>query len=308
MEIDYIKFTQKLLKAQTFYYNRNQFNIDKNLTISSSIKAVIFDVYGTMLFLCHPKGTNCTEKIILSSLQAANISFVKNIKYEYLTNTILSLYDLNIKKSQELIKSKNNIRYPEINILKIWENIISELSEKRMLIKQNNINIKKLAFVYETLTNPVYADNDLFKLLCKVKQSDIELGILSNAQFYTSSILNFHLYKGGKNPLNQRLFNKKLSIFSYEFMAAKPSFILFNTLKIRLAEYSILPQETLYVGNDILRDIAPAKKIGFKTALITGDKNSFVPNNLLRFSSKEHLKPDYIINTLDSILMILSRI
>ncbi len=35
-----------------------------------------------------------------------------------------------------------------------------------------------------------------------------------------------------------------------------------------------LPEQVLYVGNDMLKDIVPANSVGFKTGLFAGDQRS----------------------------------
>ena len=42
----------------------------------------------------------------------------------------------------------------------------------------------------------------------------------------------------------------------------------------RLASRGIPPCEALYVGNDMLNDIMPAARLGFRTALFAGDARS----------------------------------
>ena len=95
-------------------------------------------------------------------------------------------------------------------------------------------------------------------------------GIISNAQFYTplllEKFLNASLKKAG--------FADDLLIFSYQTEYAKPSEHLFHLAKRRLEKRGIATGETLYLGNDMLNDILPAQKIGFKTALFAGDKRS----------------------------------
>jgi putative hydrolase of the HAD superfamily len=65
-----------------------------------------------------------------------------------------------------------------------------------------------------------------------------------------------------------------LVFYSYRFEVAKPSPKLFMLAAEKLGAREILPTEVLYVGNDMLNDIYPAKTIGFQTALFAGDRRS----------------------------------
>ena len=61
----------------------------------------------------------------------------------------------------------------------------------------------------------------------------------------------------------------------------------------------IAPDETVYVGNDMLNDIGPAHKVGFRTALFAGDARS------LRRRENDPVcagvKPDFIVSHLQQV-------
>jgi HAD superfamily hydrolase (TIGR01509 family) len=56
-------------------------------------------------------------------------------------------------------------------------------------------------------------------------------------------------------------------IFSSDFRAIKPSLFLF---KEAVRHLSARPEETAFVGDDLLRDIEPAKRLGMTTVWISG--------------------------------------
>jgi len=68
----------------------------------------------------------------------------------------------------------------------------------------------------------------------------------------------------------------------------------------KLEKMDISPHSVLYVGNDMLNDIYPAKTAGFKTALFAGDARSL----RLRENHPQckDLSPDIIITDLIQIL------
>jgi putative hydrolase of the HAD superfamily len=104
--------------------------------------------------------------------------------------------------------------------------------------------------------------------------------------------------------LEVKPFDKDISVFSYEHQRSKPDAYLFDMVKIKCQEkYTIRPSEILFVGNDMYRDIFPASKAGFKTALFAGDERSL----RLRRDNPElkGLEPDYVITDLNQLLKIL---
>ena len=74
---------------------------------------------------------------------------------------------------------------------------------------------------------------------------------------------------------------------------------LYHAAVQRLAKMEIMPDEVLYVGNDMLNDIMPAQHVGFKTALFAGDKRS------LRWRANDlrvdEIEPEIIVTDLSQI-------
>jgi putative hydrolase of the HAD superfamily len=129
-----------------------------------------------------------------------------------------------------------------------------------------------------------------------IKKSGLELGILSNAQFYTPLIFDC-FFEGGLKSLG---FSDDLTLFSYMEKMSKPDIRLFGHLAGLLEKKQILPGEAVFVGNDMLKDIMPAAVSGFKTILFAGDRRS------LRLRSDnaacKDIKPDVIVNSLSEII------
>jgi putative hydrolase of the HAD superfamily len=95
-------------------------------------------------------------------------------------------------------------------------------------------------------------------------------------------------------------FDPDLCAWSFQLLEAKPSVNLFRGIVERLQHQNgILPEETLYVGNDKLNDIWPAIQLGLKTALFAGDQRSLrLRENDPRCSD---LEPDLIITKLSQL-------
>ena len=136
----------------------------------------------------------------------------------------------------------------------------------------------------------------LMETLEALRSREVLLGIISNAQFYTSYTIQALL---GKTP-EELGFQAEFCIWSFLEGEGKPSPALFVKLQQRLLKAGIYPQEVLYVGNDILKDIMPASSVGWKTALFAGDKRS------LRLRREDQrvasVQADYVIDDLRQLL------
>ena len=118
------------------------------------------------------------------------------------------------------------------------------------------------------------------------------MGIISNAQFYTEYLFHWFLGAGPKSLG----FHKDMLFYSYLSGHAKPSSYMFKSASYRLKSMGITEDSVLYIGNDMLNDILPAKEVGFKTALFAGDARSL---KLRKDDPRsKNLYPDIIVTDL----------
>lgn len=221
------------------------------------IKCVLFDIYGTLFI---------SDSGDISLLQD-NIQHFDKIKPLLAKFQIKTDPRVLMQKLTETIESvhrrlkEEGIVYPEIEIDRIW---------MRVLDFDDKARIRLFALEYELIVNPVYPMPYLHELISSCRAKKIEMGLISNAQFYTPYLFQWFL----GNDIRQLGFRPELTILSYKFGCAKPSPLLFNTAVTALNAMAIPKEAVLYLGNDMLNDMYPAKQAGFKTALFAGDKRS----------------------------------
>ena len=145
---------------------------------------------------------------------------------------------------------------------------------------------------YECGVNPVWPMPGLDRTLAKLRTGSLALGIVSNAQFYTPII--FEALTG--SVPEEAGFLPDLCAWSYLLGEAKPSPALFAPVGEALRSRGIKPREAVYVGNDMLNDVATARQAGMKTVLFAGDRRS------LRMRDKDPrcagTRPDAVITEL----------
>jgi putative hydrolase of the HAD superfamily len=256
-------------------------------------KAIIFDIYGTLLISAAgdvgPDSAEDDEQAFVQALSDGGW-------------TVAALKEPGTKLLQEEIakehlhKKEKNIKFPEIDILQIWQQVLSRLG----LVTEAEHDLTTAVLSYECRTNPVWLMPGLVEVLTELKARGIRLGILSNAQFYTPLLFEFLCGQS----LSELGFEQDLCLFSYREGEGKPSPNLFARLAARLEEKGIAAGEVLYVGNDMLKDIWPAQAVGWQTALFAGDKRS------LRLRQDDprvmEVQPDLIIDDLGQLLMSIS--
>ncbi len=252
-------------------------------SLDKKIRCILFDIYGT-LFISESGDISLTKK---KSKKIKEInSLLKKFKFNKNTEDVLEKYFYFIEKKHVKLKAQG-IEFPEVEIDKIWMSVLG-INDRPA--------VKKFAAEFELIINPVYPMPNLKKMLDFCIKSNLQIGIISNAQFYTKYLFKWFL---GSYP-DKLGFNPEIIIYSYNFGHGKPSMLLFKYAADRLKQKNIKPESVLYVGNDMLKDIYPAQKAGFKTALFAGDKRSL----RLRKDNPlcKDLSPDIVITDLIQIV------
>lgn len=221
-----------------------------------------------------------------------------------------NVYSFLLEQLQQKIKAQQNELllkghpFPDVDIFKVWLEMFREAEAKKLIKRNGNESWADTIMVFELLSNRVYPMPGMKEILLWIKEKGIPMGIVSNAQFYTPIIMNYFL-NGTFSPRQEiDLFQQDLSVFSYKELRAKPDTTLFEKFIPTLeTKYKIQAKETIFVGNDILKDVYTASKAGLRTVLFAGDERS------LRLREDDNrvrgLFPDFIINDLTQLKDIL---
>lgn len=240
------------------------------------IKAVAFDFYGTMFM----SGTGDT--VIDDPKGDEALALEQAFKELFPETTENDAFDAEngVQTYKQVIHDhktadrEQGIDYPEVQITQVWKDVLSRLRAQGLgglpEAPEEEL-LERLTIEFEMRNNPTWPLPDLMETLQSLAGKNLLQGILSNSQFYTPMIFEAHL---GSAP-QQHVFETNLCIWSYEERRCKPSLPFHESLKKAFdAHYGITPDEVLYVGNDMLKDIYPAAHFGFKTALFAGDDRS----------------------------------
>lgn len=223
------------------------------------IRCIVFDIYGTLLL--------------------SDRSAIPPSKHDEIANQILAELEVDLPSrqiasklkseiiQQRLLRSLGGEAHPEVDIRQVWRRVIG-LSDEELCEDE----LEKLAFHFECATHPVWPVPGLKETLIVLKALGFQLGLLSNAQFYTIPIIEALLNRS----IQELGVSASLILLSYQFGTAKPGEFLFQKLIGQLEHFHIRPEECLYVGNDGDNDITPAKALGFKSCHAAIDRRSYV--------------------------------
>jgi len=225
--------------------------------LEDKIRCILFDIYGTLL-VSSSGDIGIAKRESYTSEKLENL--LNKFGIQQTPSDILKRFFATIDDAHQTLKEKG-VDFPEVEIDRIW---------MRVLEIDDLDRVRAFAMEFELIVNAVYPMPNFEKTLSACKDLDVLMGIISNAQFYTPYLFKWFL----DSSLENRGFHPDLIFYSYKFGYAKPSTFMFNAAVEKLEKMDMSPHSVLYVGNDMLNDIYPAKTAGFKTALFAGDARS----------------------------------
>lgn len=265
------------------------------LTRLGGIRAVLFDVYGT-LFISGSGEVGSAERSTAAqgpleeALRAMGISTLGPVGQG--VEHLFRLIEVSHARSR-----RAGIEYPEVDIVELWGEVMVDLVRRGVVeeLAGRAADPRRLAVEYEARANPCWPMPHLRECLQRLRRGGLVLGLVSNAQFYTPELFEALLGQ----PAEKWGFQAELQHYSYRYGRAKPGLGLFQRAMSALADRSIAAGEVLYVGNDMLNDVFPAAKLGLRTALFAGDARS------LRLREEEQLEgiwPELVLTDLRQVM------
>jgi putative hydrolase of the HAD superfamily len=213
-----------------------------------NIRAVIFDIYGTLLEVNPP-----TED--------APARWEQLWRDNFATSPRLALAQFSAACNDILTREHAHARargipFPEV----CWPAVAAEaLPELRGF---SAVERDRFLFQQAQLWHTVRMAAEAAATLRWLKDRPGLLGIASNAQAYTLRELEKAL---ATHALGMDLFEGHLCFWSFEHGFSKPDPHVFQILTARFAALGISPREILMVGDRLDNDIEPAKAQGWRT-------------------------------------------
>ncbi len=235
----------------------------------SGIKAVVWNFYRTLVWT-EPFGDYC------------DANFRKALLFSGFMPKDCGTFDfgrafMDMQRAHKDIRAKEGVKNPEVDLLLIYEDLLENLASENLVKgKVNEAAIKKLAVNFEILSRSAWLMPNAIRTLNALKEAGLKMITVSDAQFFAPYI--FPVIAG--KSMAQLGFDEQNCVWSFLYRRAKPSNILFESAAEYFEKtYSLSPKSVLYVGSDMQKDIIPAAKTGFKTALFTGGERVDFPEN-----------------------------
>ena len=279
----------------------------RHLVRLPNIKAVLWNVYGTLLAIPHgdllfehPQPfimSNALDKTIQEFKMWASMSRKPGQPSEYLG----AVY------AQVLLEHRavtGGERFPEVCADKVWEAIVKRLLQKDYKFDAGffgslNEYSRKIAYFFHASLQGTAAYENAAAALRHVADSGLRQGLLADGQCFTTLQLQRGLAAQDRAARLDDLVRPDLVTLSCDVRGRKPSERLFRQALSVLAEQGIGPGEVLHVGSRIGQDLVPARRLGLRTGLFAGDKASLqaTPEQLKESAGR----PDVLLTDLGQI-------
>lgn len=277
------------------------------LPVMEDIRCVVFGGYGTLMliaggesYLINPDPVMrkiSLEKTIREFAMWQSMSRKPGDPSDYMTTIFRQVLD-------GMVSMDPSQKDAEIFIEKVWEKILGRLFQKDYVYKVAFYGdlqeyCKKIAFYYLQASQGVSTYPNLLSTLRALK-ARVKLAVHGNGQCDAPIRFWRLLCRQGKLASISELFDAALSFWSFQIGYKAHSDRGWSALIRGLAGQNLRPESCLYVSSDLDRDLAQAKKRGFKTAVLLADKVSAkVDKDRL---SDEKTRPDSLLTSLDQLL------
>lgn len=278
------------------------------------IKAVAYDVYGTLLRIAdgellfqHPQQMRM-EVALDKTLQEFNLwnsmSRKPGAPWEYLQQLYTRAYD-----DLRLAGSGKKGDLTEVDAAKLWRRVLGKMELDKYAYDESLYGdldqlCEKIAYFFHASLQGTEATAGAVDTLNLLNASGIRQGLLADGQCFTLAQLQraFEL-SGSGVPIGQFL-DLSLVTLSYQESVRKPSRSLYQQAAERFRNRGIEPGEVLFISARLRDDLAVAKQAGFRTALFAHDKLSL--RAAMADLKDPAVKPDRLLTELPQVRDILS--
>jgi FMN phosphatase YigB (HAD superfamily) len=247
------------------------------------IRAVTWNIYGTLLAISggelyfeHPVKF-IMEVALDKTIQEFKMWGSMSRKPGQPADYLKQIYG-NLLAEQSTLPAGGE-KHPEISAERLWEAFIRKLLQKEYQFDAGfygslNEFSRKVAYFFHASLQGTACYPGSARALRHVKEAGLAQGLIADAQCFTLVQLQCCLSRQDTTAKVDDLIDADLRACSYELRARKPSERLFRHLLTALADRHITPSQVLHIGSRAALDIAPARRLGMRTALFAGDKAS----------------------------------
>jgi FMN phosphatase YigB (HAD superfamily) len=216
-----------------------------------NIRAIIFDIYGTLLEVGPPPSDADTRWQFLWRDMLHIEPRLSRLNFSVMSSQVIARHHANARA--------HGISWPEVH----WPSVVTEVVPELAQLARHDQ--EEFLFRHIQVGHTTRVTAETAATLPWLQGRQILFGIASNAQAYSLRELQEAL---AAHALGMDLFERCLCFWSFEHGFSKPDPHVFQIFAARLAALGISPGDTLMVGDCSDNDLAPAQVWGWQTWLL----------------------------------------
>ena len=273
------------------------------------IKAVLWDVYGTLLrtpdgaFTLFPEQEVRLQVALEKTIHEFNMWNSMYRKPGPPWQSMINQYK-DYAERLGMAAPKRTGDYTDINLVIVWGQIINRLFDKEYSYEIDTYGevaeyAEKVAYFFHSCLQATEARAGSVRSITELNSNGIRQGILADGQSFTMVQLIKALVHQGLTVPVYDIIGPGQTLFSCQIGIKKPSRSLFEYGAQQMGEAGIAPEEILHVSCRLGTDLVPAKKAGMKTALLASEKTGLeAPANLIK---DPQTRPDRLLTDITQI-------
>ena len=277
------------------------------------VRAVLWNVYGTLLNIADGELLHLVDDPL-----RMEVALDKTVQEFNMWNSMYrkpgAPWELMFQQYQPLVtdlRLTGKVRRgetTEIDSAHLWKILVERLLQKKYTWDQALYGgleeyCQKIAWFFHRALQGCGAAEGAAAVLERLAGQRMVQGLVGAGQCFTLTELWIHLEHGEGLQRRPLPLAPGCVSLSHQLGAAPPTERLFTPVLENLQSLGIEPGEVLYVSSRLVADLAPAKRLGLRTALFAGDKTS------LRATGAQvrdpELQPDRILTALNQIHQII---
>lgn len=277
------------------------------------IKAVLWDVYGTLLrvtdgkITLHPKEEVRLQIALDKTIHEFNMWNHMYRKPGPPWQSMIGLYN-SITERLSMVGTERKGDFTEVNLAETWRLIIERLFEKEYQFDEGVYGdleefSEKVAYFFHSNLQALEARSEAVYAMTELAGRGYLQGLLADGQPFTLVQLLRALSRQATLPPLYELFRPETLVLSTHLGIRKPSKSLFGHAVRQLKLLGISAGEILHISCRLGTDLVPAKAAGMKTALLVAEKSGLeVAAELLKDPAT---RPDRLLTDLTQVSTIL---
>lgn len=203
-----------------------------------------------------------------------------------------------------MIATKRAGDFTDVNLVHVWRAIIDRLFDKEYVYDEDLFGdvdqlAEKVAYFFHGNLQATEARAGAAQTLIVLRDLGVRQGLLGDGQPFTLVQLARGLQKQQPIPPLVELLLPDLNTLSCQLGVKKPSKSLFQRSLSQLSQHGIREEEVLHVSCRLKTDLAPAKALGMKTAVLVSEKTGLEATaNLLK---DPQTRPDRLLTDITQI-------